>query len=68
MPVARKVWRQVEEGSPASKALRLFFYRDLYVWLDNPFQAPPALARLHDDPQQLAISWQAGKLDSRKAA
>jgi hypothetical protein len=34
-----------------------FFYRDLWVWLDDPFQAPPALAGLHDDAQQLAISW-----------
>jgi hypothetical protein len=23
---------------------QLFFYRDLWVWLDDPFQAPPALA------------------------
>jgi IS4 transposase len=36
---------------------QLFFYRDLWVWLDDPFQAPPALAGLHDDVQQLAISW-----------
>jgi IS4 transposase len=36
---------------------QLFFYRDLYVWLDDPFQAPPALAGVHDDAQQLAISW-----------
>jgi IS4 transposase len=36
---------------------QLFFYRDLYVWLDAPFQAPPALAGVHDDMQQLAISW-----------
>jgi len=36
---------------------QLFFYRDLYVWLDDPFQAPPALTGVHDDPQQLAISW-----------
>lgn len=36
---------------------QLFFYRDLWVWLDNPFQAPPALAGVHDDAQQLAISW-----------
>jgi Domain of unknown function (DUF4372)/Transposase DDE domain len=36
---------------------QLFFYRDLYVWLDNPFQAPPALAGVHDDARQLAISW-----------
>ena len=36
---------------------QLFFYRDLYVWLDDPFQAPPALAGLHDDAQQLAITW-----------
>ncbi len=37
---------------------QLFFYRDLYVWLDDPFQAPPALAGLHDDAQlSLAITW-----------
>jgi hypothetical protein len=36
---------------------QLFFYRDLYVWLDDPFQAPPALAGIHDDAQQLAIKW-----------
>jgi IS4 transposase len=36
---------------------QLFFYRDLWVWLDDPFQAPPALAGVHDDAQQLAISW-----------
>ncbi|MDQ2945777.1 MAG: IS4 family transposase [Acidobacteriota bacterium] len=36
---------------------QLFFYRDLYVWLDDPFQSPPALAGVHDDPQQLLISW-----------
>ena len=36
---------------------QLFFYRDLWVWLDDPFQAPPALAGVHDDAQPLAISW-----------
>jgi hypothetical protein len=36
---------------------QLFFYRDLYVWLDDPFLAPPALAGVHDDVRQLAISW-----------
>lgn len=36
---------------------QLFFYRDLWVWLDDPFQAPPALVGVHDDAQQLAISW-----------
>jgi IS4 transposase len=36
---------------------QLFFYRDLYVWLDDPFQSPPALAGIHDDVQQLAIAW-----------
>jgi IS4 transposase len=35
---------------------QLFFYRDLWAWLDDPFQAPPALAEVHDDAQ-LAISW-----------
>ena len=28
---------------------RLFFYRDLSVWLDDPFQSPPALVGVHDD-------------------
>ena len=36
---------------------QLFFYRDLWVWLDAPFEAPPALAGMHDDAQQLAIWW-----------
>jgi hypothetical protein len=37
---------------------QLFFYRDLYVWLDDPYQAPPALVGLHDDAQLcLAITW-----------
>ncbi len=37
---------------------QLFFYRDLYVWLDDPYQAPPALVGLHDDAQlSLAITW-----------
>jgi hypothetical protein len=28
---------------------QLFFYRDLWVWLDDPFQSPQALAGVHDD-------------------
>jgi hypothetical protein len=37
---------------------QLFFYRDLYVWLDDPYQAPPALVGLHDDAQLCrAITW-----------
>jgi IS4 transposase len=36
---------------------QLFFYRDLWVWLDDPFEAPPALAGVHDDVQQLEITW-----------
>ena len=36
---------------------QLFFYRDLYVWLDDPFQAPPALAGVPDNAQQLPITW-----------
>ena len=27
---------------------QLFVYRDLYKWLDEPFQAPPALKGVHD--------------------
>ena len=37
---------------------QLFFYRDLYLWLDDPFQAPAALVGLPDDAQlSLAITW-----------
>lgn len=36
---------------------QLFFYRDLWLWLDNPFEGPPALAGVHDNAQQLAITW-----------
>ncbi len=36
---------------------QLFFYRDLWAWLNDPFQAPPALAGIHDNPQQLVITW-----------
>jgi len=37
---------------------QLFFYRDLYAWLDDPYQAPPALVGLHDNAQlSLAITW-----------
>jgi hypothetical protein len=36
---------------------QLFFYRDLWTWLDEPFEAPPALVGYHDDAQQLAITW-----------
>jgi hypothetical protein len=34
---------------------QLFVYRDLQTWLDEPFQAPPALAGLHDG--QLALEF-----------
>ena len=34
---------------------QLFVYRDLQAWLDEPFQAPPALAGLHDG--QLALQF-----------
>src|SRR5437762_6240056 len=37
---------------------QLFFYRDLWKWLDDPYQAPPALVGLHDNAQlSLAITW-----------
>ena len=35
---------------------QLFVYRDLQTWLDEPFQAPPALLGLHDG--QLALQFQ----------
>jgi hypothetical protein len=34
---------------------QLFVYRDLWQWLKEPFQAPPALAGIHD--QQLALAF-----------
>ena len=34
---------------------QLFVYRDLYQWLDDPFQAPPALAGVHDGQLELAL-------------
>jgi hypothetical protein len=33
---------------------QLFVYRDLYIWLDAPFQAPPVLEGVHD---QLALAF-----------
>lgn len=34
---------------------QLFVYRDLWAWLDSPFQPPPALEGIHDT--QLALSF-----------
>jgi len=34
---------------------QLFVYRDLYLWLDAPFQAPPVLTGVHDG--QLALGF-----------
>ena len=34
---------------------QLFVYRDLTNWLNDPFQAPPALAGMHDG--QLALEF-----------
>lgn len=34
---------------------QLFVYRDLFQWLDDPFQAPPVLAGVHDG--QLALEF-----------
>lgn len=34
---------------------QLFVYRDLWVWIDHPFQAPEPSPAL---PQQLAMAWQ----------
>jgi len=36
---------------------QLFFYRDLWKWLDDPYGAPPALTGVHDDAQQIEITW-----------
>lgn len=34
---------------------QLFVYRDLFTWLDNPFEGPPALAEI--DMKQLALGF-----------
>jgi hypothetical protein len=34
---------------------QLFVYRDLYRWIDTPFEAPPVLAGIHDG--QLALNF-----------
>ncbi len=34
---------------------QLFVYRHLYQWLDNPYQAPPALEGIHDGQLQLGL-------------
>jgi hypothetical protein len=34
---------------------QLFVYRDLFKWLDDPFQAPPALDGIHDSQMSLAF-------------
>jgi len=36
---------------------QLFVYRDLFLWLNDPFQPPPALADWHD--RQLRLPWEA---------
>src|SRR5580658_6390511 len=37
---------------------QLFIYRDLFSWLDDPFQPPPALADGHD--RQFLLDWKVG--------
>ncbi len=34
---------------------QLFVYRDLFPWLNDPYQAPPVLAGVHDVQQDLAF-------------
>src|SRR6266852_4956914 len=34
---------------------QLSVYRDLFQWLDDPFQAPPALDGIHDSQMSLAF-------------
>jgi hypothetical protein len=34
---------------------QLFVYRDLYPWLNDPYQSPPALAGIHDAQLHLAF-------------
>ena len=34
---------------------QLFVYRDLFTWLNNPFEPPPALTGIHDAQMNLAF-------------
>jgi hypothetical protein len=34
---------------------QLFVYRDLFIWLNNPFQPPPTLEGMHDAQLTLAL-------------
>lgn len=34
---------------------QLFVYRDLFTWLNDPFQAPPALHGIHDAQMTLGF-------------
>jgi len=43
---------------------QLFVYRHLFPWLDDPYQAPPVLAGVHDVQQELAFEG-FSHLDSR---
>jgi hypothetical protein len=42
---------------------QLFVYRDLWLWIDQPFQPPPPL---NHAAEQTSFSW-SGNLDSRTA-
>ena len=39
----------------AAPRQQLFMCRNLYLWLDDPFQPPPKLAGLHDGQLRLAL-------------
>jgi hypothetical protein len=49
MALVTKVTVLQQTNGPA----QLFVYRNLYTWLDCPFEAPPALVGIHD--AQLAL-------------
>ena len=34
---------------------QLFVYRNLFTWLNDPYQAPPALTGIHDSQMDLAF-------------
>ncbi len=45
---------------------QLFVYRDLFFWLNDPYQAPPVLTGVHDVQQELAFeSFLISNRDSR---
>ena len=63
-PLTSLVGRADEVEAVAALLRRQFFvYRDLFEWIDEPFQPPPQLLPM---AEQIPLSW-SSNLDSRMA-